>query len=72
MSGKIEDAIALYKKAIEIRPNYARAHSNLAVAYYSGGQYDLAITHCDRAVELGYRVDPGFRKLLEPYRQDKT
>lgn len=67
--GMLDEAIAEYKQDIVIDPNSAVAHNNLAVVYYSKGQYGLAIEHCDRAIELGYRVDPRTLEALKPYRK---
>ncbi len=67
--GLFDEEIAECKKAIAINPNYAEAHYNLAVAYYYKGQYGLAIEHCDRAIELGCKVRPGFLEALKPYRK---
>ncbi|MGB3082053.1 MAG: tetratricopeptide repeat protein, partial [Candidatus Omnitrophota bacterium] len=69
--GKREEAIASFKKAIKIDPDLAAAQYNLAIMYYYAEKYDLAIEHCDRAVELRYRVNPAFLKSLEPYRKSK-
>ena len=66
--GKYEEAIAVYKKALGLNPDYAPSHGKLAIAYYRKKQYDLAIRHCDRAIELGYKVDPEFLKFLKLYR----
>ncbi len=63
-----DEAITEYKKAVTIDPNLAVAYNNLAVAYYFKKEYGLAIEHCDKAIELGYKVHPGFLKDLEPYR----
>ena len=67
--GMCDEEIAEYKKAIEINPNDAITHNNLADAYYRKGEYSLAIKHCDKAIELGYQVDPEFLKALQPYRK---
>ncbi|PIP20824.1 MAG: hypothetical protein COX40_02670 [Candidatus Omnitrophica bacterium CG23_combo_of_CG06-09_8_20_14_all_40_11] len=67
--GMFNEAIAEYEKAIAINSNDAEAHNNLAVTYYYKGQYDLAIKHCDKAIELGGRVHPGFLEALRPYRK---
>jgi len=66
--GKYKDAIISFKKAIEISPDYANAYYNLSLIYFYEKQFDLAIQYCDKAIELGYRVDPEFLKLLEPFR----
>lgn len=65
---KKEETIAGYKKAIELDPDYAAAHNNLAVLYYEKKQYDLAIHHFNRVIELGFghRIDPGFLEILNP------
>lgn len=67
--GMHNEAIAKFRKAIEINPDYAEAHNNLAIAYYLNGEYGLAIEHCDKVIELGYRVHPEFLKDLKPYRE---
>lgn len=65
-----EEGMDLFKKAVAIDPDFADAHNNLAVAYYYyKKQYGLAIKHCDKAIELGYKVHPDFLKLLEPFRK---
>jgi tetratricopeptide (TPR) repeat protein len=65
----LDEGIAEYRKAIAIDPNLAVAYNNLAVAYYLKKEYGLAIEHCDRAIELGYEVHPGFLNDLKPYRK---
>ena len=67
--GMYDKAIAEFKKAIKVSPEYADADNNLAVAYYYKGEYSLAIKHCDRAIDLGYRVDRKLLEDLKPYRK---
>ena len=66
--GEFAKAISEYKRAMAIKPDYPLAHNNLALSYYLKGNYRLAIIHCDRAVELGYSVNPKLLELLKPYR----
>jgi tetratricopeptide (TPR) repeat protein len=66
--GRKEEAINLFEKAIGSDPDYALAHNNLAVAYYHKEKYNLAIRHCDRAIELKLNIHPDFLKALLPYR----
>jgi tetratricopeptide (TPR) repeat protein len=61
-------AIEMFKKAIREKKDYASAHINLSRAYFNTGEFDLAVDHCDRAIELGYEVDSGFIEDLKPYR----
>ena len=42
-AGEYDEAIAEFKKAIAIAPNYVAAYNNFGVAYYSQGKYDLAV-----------------------------
>jgi len=67
---ELADAISEYKKALVFNPNYAGVHNNLAMAYFKDKKYTLAIRHCDKAIELGFKVDPKLLKSLIPYRKD--
>ena len=50
--GQVDEAIAHYRKALEINPDYARAHNNLGVALAGRGQIDEAIAHYRKALEI--------------------
>ncbi len=50
--GKIEDAIAEYKTAISINPNYALAHYNLGNVYREQGELDEAIAEYKVAISI--------------------
>src|SRR5262245_37279973 len=50
--GRLDEAIACYRKAIEIAPKDARAHHNLAAALAGKGQLDEAIASYRKAIEL--------------------
>ncbi len=55
IKGDIEKEISLYKKAIELCPDFAKAHESLGIIYYSEkGTYDDAIRECKEAL----RIDP--------------
>jgi tetratricopeptide (TPR) repeat protein/uncharacterized membrane protein YfcA len=51
-TGHPDEAIANYRKAIELRPNYARAHYNLAVELEKQKRLDDAIAEYGRTIEL--------------------
>ena len=55
LAGNYEEAIALYKRSIEIRPT-AKGYTFLGWALSFTGQYERAIEECKRAIEL----DAGF------------
>jgi tetratricopeptide (TPR) repeat protein len=50
--GKIEQAEAHYRRAIELQPDYAPAYNNLGVMQRAAGRVDEAIATYTRALEL--------------------
>ena len=64
-----EFAIATGKKLVALAPTFGLAHNNLAFAYYSNGEYNKAVEHIDKAIELGFEVPPEFLKKVETYRK---
>lgn len=54
--GRFDDAIALYRKAIELSPNLADAHNNLGFALNVTEQPDEAIAACRQAI----RINPNY------------
>ncbi len=50
------DAIPLYKRAIELDPNFALAWGHLSSSYGNTGQYDLAIECAQKAFNLRDRI----------------
>ena len=51
-SANYEQAIAHYKRALEIRPNNAKAQFNLADTYYAKQSYDTAYNEFQKVVEM--------------------
>ncbi|PWT84494.1 MAG: hypothetical protein C5B58_04635 [Acidobacteria bacterium] len=50
--GDTDGAIAHYRQAIELQPNYAEAHYNLGRLLAQKGQVDDAVTHYEKALEI--------------------
>ena len=50
--GKLDEAIADYREAIRLKPDYLEAHSNLGVALASQGKPEEAIAECREAIRL--------------------
>jgi len=50
--GRVGDAIAAYRKAIDLTPEEARAHNRLGIAYAETSQRELAVLAFDAAVRL--------------------
>ena len=51
-AGSYNDAIAAYRKAIELAPEFGWAYSNLALAYYRQGQYKEAVLLYRKSIDL--------------------
>jgi tetratricopeptide (TPR) repeat protein len=82
LKGRYADGLDIDKKLIQLRPNDALAHYNLACSFALLKKPELALKTLRRAVELGYRDfrymredrdlesirhDPRFRQLLREY-----
>ena len=59
-AGDLAEAVATFKKAIEIDPNCVVAHNNLGVLYWHTGEVNKAIESFKRALE----IDPGHRDTI--------
>jgi spermidine synthase len=51
-SGQVEEAIAHYQKALEIKPDFTEAHNNLGNALAGSGRFAEAIAHYRKALEI--------------------
>ena len=56
--GRLSEALALLKRAIELDPKYAEAYNNLAIVHGQMGQLDKAYQSVQKAIEL----QPGYAK----------
>ena len=50
--GKVDEAVACYRRALELKPSYAEAHYNLGVALKEQGKLDEAVACYCRTLEL--------------------
>jgi tetratricopeptide (TPR) repeat protein len=50
--GKLDDAIAKLNQALEADPNFALAHSAMAVVLQRLGRHDEAVAHAQKVCEL--------------------
>jgi tetratricopeptide (TPR) repeat protein len=50
--GKVSDAIGQYERALQIKPDYAEAHSNLGDALVRLGKLTEAIAQYQQALKL--------------------
>ena len=68
MKGLVKESIITNLKALKLEPSFPIAHNNLAIAYLENEEYDLAVKHCDKAIDLGYKVAPEILKEIETHR----
>jgi len=67
-----KEAIAEHKIVLSLDPDNAKTHYHIAVEYYFNKKYEMAVKHCEKAIEHGYNgVEPVFLKYLEPLRKFK-
>jgi tetratricopeptide (TPR) repeat protein len=52
-AGKYHDAMTELEKAIRISPEFAAAHTNLAVQHFRLGRFEDAIAESNRAIQIG-------------------
>jgi len=60
-SGKVEEAIADYTKAVELNPESAEAYYNRGIAYGKSGKVEEAIADYTKAIEL----NPELKKFFD-------
>jgi tetratricopeptide (TPR) repeat protein len=69
MKGLFPESIKANLEALKVEPGFPIAHNNLAVAYLETEEFEKAIIHCDKSLELGFGVDPGLQEELAPHRK---
>ena len=62
--GDYRKAMESYKESVAVEPTFGPAYNNLAVLCYSLKNYSMAHEYSRKAIENGYKIDPGFLKLL--------
>lgn len=50
--GKLEEAIAFYRRSLSVNPNFVESYNNLAVALWNQGAYDEAIATYQQAITI--------------------
>ena len=65
--GKLDEAIAAYKEAVDIKPDAAEAYNNLGAAYLKQGKLDKAIVAFKKAVHIDSRFVDAYYLLADVY-----
>lgn len=68
-AGKLEEAVAKLKEALQADANYALAHSALAVVLQKLGRHDDAIAHARRVCEIEPNDPFSFTALSVTYQR---
>ena len=63
----MDEAIAQYRKALELRPDYPQAHNNLAGMLLQRGSAAEALQHYQEAVRLNPRYVDAFQNMARAY-----
>ena len=63
--GRDDEAVAFFKKAVELDPNFAMAYARLAVLYTNRSQMDIGEQYAQKAYELRDRVSKRERYYIE-------
>ena len=59
-----DKALEAAREAAKLEPDFPVVQNNLAVALYYNNDFSAARKHVDKAVKLGYEVDPRFLEAL--------
>jgi tetratricopeptide (TPR) repeat protein len=59
----VQDAIASYRSAIKLRPDFAIAHGNLGSCYYDIGDHAAAIKSFNYAIQLEPNYPDAYNNL---------
>jgi len=62
-AGRPGEALAPYRKALQLRPQFAAAHNNLANALLAEGREDDALSHYEAATRIDPRLGDAFSNL---------
>jgi Flp pilus assembly protein TadD len=68
-AGKLDEAAAKFRESLELDPNYALAHSALAVVYTRLKRHDEAIQHARKVCELEPKDPFSFTALSVTYQR---
>ena len=63
LRGKGDEAIPLFRKALELRPDYPEAHYNLGIELAQRGEFEKAIAEYRKAIELNPKYIEAYQNL---------
>lgn len=72
LQGKVEDAIATWKKAIELKPDFAEVYGQMGMVLRHQGKYKEAIPLLEKAIELKPNLPLAHQHLCGIYRDSSN
>ena len=69
--GQLDIAVTNYKEAITIKPDYAKAHFNLAGSLHDLGQLETAVQSYQKAIEIDASYTEAYNNLGNVYQELK-
>ncbi|MBC8225563.1 MAG: tetratricopeptide repeat protein [Gammaproteobacteria bacterium] len=69
--GQLDVAVTNYKEAITIKPDYAKAHFNLAGSLHDLGQLETAVKSYQKAIEIDASYTEAYNNLGNVYQELK-
>ena len=70
-SGKFTDAIGAFKKAIDLKPDFAEAYHNIGVSYHEMGNVEESIGYFEKSVDVNKEYLRGYFSLGLAYYETK-
>ena len=72
LQGKIEDAIAVWQKAVELKPDFAEAYGQMGMVLRHQGKYKEAIPLLEKAIEIKPNLPLAHQHLCGIYRDSSN
>ena len=66
---KYQDAVSCYQKAIEINPNYIKAHNNLGNTYQELGKYQKSVKCFKQAIDINPNFETAHNNLGNAFQE---
>ena len=65
------EAARWFEQGLQLRPDFAPYHLNLALAWKQGGNMERAIAHLERAIQLDRSLEEAYFRLAAIYSEAK-
>ncbi|MEM6960720.1 MAG: tetratricopeptide repeat protein [Myxococcota bacterium] len=70
-SGRLRDALVEFRRAVQLRPDYAEAHMALGIQLLAGANYPEALSHFETAAQLAPKLAVVHLNLGDAYRANR-